>query len=210
MTSHVRLRKAATLFVFIFLFLNVNVLHSQSLTAEERAAVIDMLEENSRKFLYGIERISETQWQFKPAADKWSVAETAEHITLSEGLLLSIAQESLKSADDGKKATALEGKEKSVIERLKDRSQKADAPDVIRPTGKFATRKDLIEAFKLAREKTMIYVKTTNDPLKNHIVSHPLFGELTAYQWLVMIPAHANRHVDQLEEVKKLKEFPLD
>ncbi|MBA4056288.1 MAG: hypothetical protein C0490_16355 [Marivirga sp.] len=203
-------RLPKTVILFLFVLLRITVANSQSLTAEERSVVIDMLEENSRKFLAGIERISEAQWQYKPAADRWSVAETAEHITLSEGLLLSIAQQSLKSADEGKRASALEGKENSVIERLKDRSQKADAPDVIRPTGKFATRKELIEAFKLAREKTMIYVKTTNDPLKNHIVSHPLFGELTAYQWLVMIPAHANRHVDQLEEVKKLKDFPVD
>lgn len=205
-----RLPKTAMLFVFVLLSSVINVVNCQSLTADERAVVIDMLEENSRKFLSAIERISETQWQFKPAAEKWSVAETAEHITLSEGLLLSIAQESLKSPDESKKASLLVGKENSVIERLKDRSQKAQARDVIRPTGTFATRKELIEAFKLAREKTIIYVKTTRDPLKNHIVSHPLFGELTAYQWLVMIPAHANRHVDQLEEVKKSKEFPLE
>ena len=210
MTHLIRLPKATTLFVFIFFLLTAHGVKSQSLTAEERAVVIDMLEENSKKFLAAIERISETQWQFKPAADQWSVAESAEHITLSEGLLLSIAQESLKSADEAKKASVLEGKEKAVIERLKDRSQKANAPDVLRPTGKFATRKELIEAFKLAREKTMMYVKTTKDPLKSHIVSHPLFGELTAYQWLVMIPAHANRHVDQLEEVQKLKEFPIE
>lgn len=81
---------------------------------------------------------------------------------------------------------------------------------MLQPTGRFATRRELIETFKLAREKTTIYIKTTSDPLKNHIVSHPLFGELTAYQWLIMIPAHADRHVDQLEEVKKLKDFPLD
>lgn len=204
------IRLSYTVSLFTFISLSNTRAHCQSLTPEERSLVIDMLEVNSRKFLAGIERISDKQWLYKPADNRWSVAEAAEHIALSEGLLLSIAQESLKSPDQGKKAGALEGKENSVIERLKDRSQKADAPDVIRPTGKFSTRKELIEAFKLAREKTMQYVKTTNDPLKNYIVSHPLFGELTAYQWLVMIPAHANRHVDQLEEVKKLKDFPLD
>lgn len=180
----------------------------QTLTNDERKFVIDMLEENSKKFLADIEKISETQWTFKPAADIWSVAEVSEHITLSEGLLLSIAQRSLKSPPDNEKANALQGKENAVVERLKDRTQKSQAPESIRPVGKFATKKELIEAFKMAREKTTNYVKTTNDPLKNHVVPHPLFGDLTPYQWLVMIPAHANRHVAQLEEVKAMKNFP--
>lgn len=182
----------------------------QQLTQEEREFVIEMLEENSDKFLADIEKISETQWKYKPAVGQWSVAEISEHITLSDGLFLSIAQNSLKSAADNSKANALVGKENSMIELLKDRTQKSRAPDALIPTNRYATKKDLIAAFKIAREKTTMYVKNTKDPLKNHIVSHPLFGELTAYQWLVMIPAHANRHVAQLEGVIVMKEFPTE
>lgn len=184
--------------------------YGQTLTDDERKFVIEMLEENSKRFLTNIENLSETQWNYKPASGSWSVAEVAEHITLSDGLLLSIAERSLKSPADNVKASALQGKENAVIERLKDRSQKAKAPESLNPTGKFATRKELIEAFKLTREKTINYVKTTKDSLKNHVVPHPTFGDLTAYQWLVMIPAHANRHVDQLEEVKALNNFPVE
>ena len=182
----------------------------QQLTQEEREFVTSMLEENADKFLADLEKVSETQWRFKPSASEWSIAEISEHITLSDGLFLSIAQNSLKSPADNEKANSLVGKENSMIERLKDRTQKARAPEVLIPTNRFATRKDLIAAFKIAREKTVMYVKNNNDPLKNHIVSHPSLGELTAYQWLVMIPAHANRHLAQLEEVMLMKEFPTE
>ena len=182
----------------------------QQLTQQERELVLSMLEENSNKFLADIEKVSDTQWRYKPSTSQWSIAEIAEHITLSDGLLLSIAQNSLKSPADDEKANGLTGKENSMIERLKDRAQKAHAPDVLVPTNRYASRKDLIAAFKIAREKTIMYVKHSKDPLKNHIASHPLFGELTAYQWLVMIPAHANRHVAQLEDVMTLKEFPAE
>jgi hypothetical protein len=182
----------------------------QQITQEEREFVIGMLEENSEKFLADIEKISESQWKYKPAAGQWSIAEISEHITLSDGLLLSIAQNSLKAAADNSKANALVGKENSMIERLKDRTQKARAPEALVPTHRYPTKKDLVAAFKIAREKTIMYVKNTKDPLKNHVVSHPLFGDLTAYQWLVMIPAHANRHVAQLEEVMVMKEFPTE
>lgn len=182
----------------------------QPLTNDERTLVIEMLEANSKRFLADIENISDTQWNYKPSPDSWSVAEVSEHITLSDGLLLSIAQRSLKSPADSIKAKALLGKEQAVIDKLKDRTYKAQAPESLKPLHKFSTRHELIEAFKQTREKTANYVKTTNDSLKDHVVPHPLFGDLTAYQWLVMIPAHANRHVDQLDEVKALKDFPLE
>ena len=184
--------------------------HCQQLTQEERDFVINMLEENRTKFLADLEKISETQWRFKPSASQWSIAEISEHITLSDGLFLSIAQNSLKSPPDNEKANSLVGKENSIIERLKDRTQKGGAPEALVPTNRYTTRKDLIAAFKIAREKTIMYVKNNNDPLKNHVGPHPSHGELTAYQWLVMIPAHANRHLAQLEEVMLMKEFPAE
>ena len=182
----------------------------QQLTQEEREFVISMLEENTNKFLADLEKVSETQWRFKPSASQWSIAEISEHITLSEGLFLSIAQNSIKSPPDNVKANSLVGKENSLIERLKDRTQKGGAPEALVPTNRFATRKDLIAAFKIAREKTIMYVKNNNDPLKNHVVPHPSHGDLTAYQWLVMIPAHANRHLAQFEELMLMKEFPAE
>lgn len=184
--------------------------NGQTLTADERKLVIDMLEANSKRFLTDIENISDAQWNYKPSAGAWSVAEVSEHITLSDGLLLAIAQRSLKSPADSVKAKALLGKEQVVINKLKDRTYKAQAPESLKPLNRYSTRQELIEAFKLTREKTANYVKTTNDSLKGHVVPHPLFGDLTAYQWPVMIPAHANRHVDQLDEVKALKTFPSE
>lgn len=193
--------------VYWFCLLTAN---GQTLTNDERNLVIEMLEANTKRFLADIENISDAQWNYKPATDSWSVAEVSEHITLSDGLLLSIAQRSLKSPADSIKAHDLLGKEQVVIDKLKDRSYKAQAPESLRPLHRFPSRLELIEAFKQTRERTADYVKTTNDSLKDHVVPHPLFGDLTAYQWLVMIPAHANRHIDQLDEVKALKNFPLE
>jgi uncharacterized damage-inducible protein DinB len=201
------IRNSQTILACLFF---ISLSHAQQLTQEERDFVIGMLEENSKRFLSDIEKLSETQWQYRPSAQQWSVAEIAEHITLSDGLMLSIAQKSLKSPVENEKSNALTGKENSMIERLKDRTQKSKAPETLKPTNKFPTKKELITAFKIAREKTIVYVKNTKDPLKNHIAAHPLFGDLTAYQWVVMIPAHANRHVDQLEEVMAMKNFPVE
>jgi hypothetical protein len=169
-----------------------------------------MLEENTNKFLADLEKVSETQWRFKPSATQWSIAEVSEHIILAEEFLLSTAQNSLKSPADNEKGNSVVGKENAMIERFKDRSQKTLARENLVPANRYATKKDLIAAFKLAREKTITYAKNNKDPLKNHIISHQSYGDLSGYQWLIMIPAHANRHVAQLEEVMVMKEFPTE
>jgi len=193
---------------FAVLLISAYEAFAQTLSDSERRFVIDLLDANSRKFLSDIEGTSDDQWKFKPAPDRWSVAEVAEHITLSEDLLLNIIQKILQAPANEEKAKALEGKEQQLLVDVQDRSVKAQAPEVIKPTGKFSTKKELIDAFKKARARTIEYVKTTNDPLKNHVAPHPAFGELTTYQWLVFIACHANRHVAQLEEVKSDSNFP--
>jgi uncharacterized damage-inducible protein DinB len=189
-------------------FLFVHATMAQPLTPDERHFVVDLLEANAKKFLADIEQVSDEQWKFKPASNVWSVGEIAEHITLSEGLLYSIVQKTLLTPADDEKAKTLAGNEKQLLLSVGDRSVKAQAPEVIRPTGRFGTKKELIEGFKVARDQTINYVKTTEDPLKNHVARHPAFGELTTYQWLVFIAGHANRHVAQLEEVKMNINFP--
>ncbi len=196
------------LFAWVF-FVSAPTTFGQVLTNDEKKFVIEMLNENSKRFLAAVENVNELQWAYKPTSESWSVAEVSEHIVLSDGLLLSIVQRSLKSPGDSLKGVELQGKEDVVIAKLKDRTYRANAPESLKPTNKFATKKELIDAFKATRERTALYVATTNDSLKDHIAPHPLFGELTTYQWLVMIPAHANRHVDQLEEVKVVEDFPL-
>lgn len=183
--------------------------YGQKLTIDEKNLVLEMLNKNGDRFLAAIEHVSDVQWTFKATPDSWSVAEISEHIVLSDGLLLSIAQRSLISEAETAKSIELQGKEAEVINKLKDRTYKAQAPESLKPSNRFTTKAELIEAFKATRERTAHYVRTTNDPLKDHVTPHPLFGDLTAYQWLVMIPAHANRHVDQLDEVKSTKDFPF-
>jgi hypothetical protein len=150
----------------------------------------------------------DAQWIFKPATTSWSVGEISEHITLSEDLLFSIAQKTLQAPADYHKAKSLEGSEQEILDKISDRSVKAQAPEVIKPSGKFASKRDLVAAFQSARKRTIDYVKTITDPLKNHVAIHPAVGELTVYQWIVFIAGHAKRHIAQLQEVKTNAAYP--
>ena len=55
-----------------------------TMTTKERADALKWLEESRTEFLAAIDGLSEAQWKWKPAPDRWSVGEVAEHIILAE------------------------------------------------------------------------------------------------------------------------------
>src|SRR5712671_4223566 len=54
------------------------------MTPQERTQVLNWLEESRKEFLAAIDGLTDQQWKWKPAPDRWSVGEVAEHIVLAE------------------------------------------------------------------------------------------------------------------------------
>ena len=180
------------------------------LTADERAAALQQFQTTRDNFLKSIAGLSQKQWTFKPAPDRWSVAEVAEHIAISESTIFGLVQRTMQSPAAPEKREQAKGKDQVILTRLPDRSHKAQAPEMLRPTGRWATEADLTKAFEDSRKGTMDYIRTTNDDLRDHFFDHPVFGTLDAYQWLLLISGHSARHTEQIEEVKADPNFPKE
>jgi uncharacterized damage-inducible protein DinB len=179
------------------------------LTSQEREAALKQFAATRDSFLKSIAGLSQAQWTFKPAPERWSVAEVAEHITVSESTLLGLVQKQIMtSAAAPEKREQVKGKDEIILEKMPDRSHKAQAPEFLRPTGRWATEAELTKVFEERRAATMDYVRTTNDDLRDHFFDHPAFGTLDGYQWLLLISAHSARHTAQIEEVKADPNFP--
>jgi hypothetical protein len=184
---------------------------AKTLTPEEREVALKSLQATRDAFLKSIAGLSEQQWKFKPAPDRWSVAEVSEHIAISESTLLGLVQGKImaspaapeKRADD--KFT-----DQQILAMIPDRSHKAQAPEFLKPTNRWATREELVSAFEKSRDATIDYVRTTNDDLRDHFGPHPTLGTLDAYQWILLISAHSERHTKQIEEVKADPNFPKE
>lgn len=183
----------------------------QTLTAPERETVLRDLQRTRDKFLQSIAGLSQKQWTFKPAPDRWSVAEVAEHIAVSESTLSGLVEKQIMSSPAApEKREQVKGKDELILQRVPDRSHKAQAPEFLRPTGRWATEADLTKAFEDSRKATVDYVRTTNDDLRDHFFDHPVFGTMDGYQWLLLISAHSERHTAQIEEVKADPNFPKE
>ena len=181
------------------------------LTADERDAALKNLQATHDAFLKSIAGLSEKQWRFKPAPDRWSVAEVSEHIAIAESLIFGVVQKQvLMSPIDPAKRAEVAGKDELILTKVPDRSHKVQAPEILKPTNRFATREENIKAFEDARKATMDYVRTTQDDLRDHFGPHPALGTLDGYQWILLISAHSERHTKQIEEVKADPNFPKE
>jgi DinB superfamily len=182
---------------------------SATLTKEERDRAVDYLTQTQKDFLAATDGLSDAQWKFKAAPDRWSIAETAEHIAVTEQMIWELVSgKIMKSPAAPEKAAEAKGKDEIILSKIPDRSRKAQAPEQLKPTGRWATRAALVKDFEGMRAREIAYLAETKEDLRNHFEEHPFLKTMDAYQWLIFNGAHSKRHTAQILEVKADPNFP--
>jgi len=179
------------------------------MTPEERMNVIKWLDESHKEFLAAIDQVSGEQWKWKPAPERWSVGETAEHIVLAEAGLFQNVRQAVASPVNPAWEEQTKGKTEFILQVMAPRLGKATAPEPLVPTGSL-TKAQVIETFEKQRMEIVKFSSDTDVALKEHTLVHPfpVFGTLNAYQWLIYIPLHTMRHDKQIAEVKGTAGYP--
>src|SRR5438445_10778135 len=121
--------KSIILAVAMFL---VAVPATETLTQAERDKGIAELEGSKKAFLEATKGLSEAQWNFKQAPDRWSVAEVTEHIAAAEDLLMGLIQSQVMTAPARTGPEDVKALDEFVLQRVRDRSQKAHAPEPLK------------------------------------------------------------------------------
>jgi hypothetical protein len=184
---------------------------AQTLSQADRDKAIAELEGSRQVFLDATKGLSPAQWNFKAGPDRWSIAQCAEHIALSEDFIFGVVMNQvMKTPVDPSKRDAVKGKDEALVKMLQDRSHKATAPEPIDPAKRTMSPEDAVKQFLASRARTINYVKTTPDDLRDHFFDHPVpaIGTLDAYQWILLISGHTRRHTLQILEVKADPNFP--
>ncbi len=179
------------------------------LSAGEREQAMKLLAESRQGFLKAIEGLSPTQWSFKPAPDRWSIQECAEHIaTVEQVVETQVIAMSLAGPREPLRRGEVKTTDGFLMAALADRSHKAQAPEMVAPKGRLATREAVVAAFGAVRKTLDEQVETSRLDWRARFGPHPLFGTLDLYQWVLMSAGHTARHIQQIEEVKRAPGFP--
>ncbi len=133
--------------------------------------------------------------------------EVAEHIAAAEDMLFGMVQEQVMKAPARPAGEDVKAIDEFVLAAIPDRSHKAQAPEPLKPTNRFASLEGTLKHFNESRDKTIAFVKT-GPGLRDHAADSPLGKKLDPYEWVLFIGAHSERHTKQILEVKADPGFP--
>ncbi len=177
------------------------------LTKKEKKDAISYFKETQKNLAAEIKGLSENQLNWKPADSVWSVANCAEHITLSEKNLFDWAMGTLKENADPSKRSKLKYDDEGVKKILTDRSFRVKTREGFIPTGQFGNAEQIMKVFNERRADVIKYIRGTSDDLRNHFAETPV-GLVDTYQLFLFLSAHTQRHTLQIIEVKSHPDFP--
>ncbi|HKT46250.1 MAG TPA: DinB family protein [Candidatus Acidoferrales bacterium] len=179
---------------------------AQDLSQADRDRAVKYLEQTRQGVLDATKGLSAAQWSFKAAPDRWSIAQVMEHIAASEDFIRKLDTDQIMKAPAGDPARDLAKQDAAVLANVPDRSHKVQAPEPLVPTNRFGSPANSVKHFLESRAETENFVKTTAG-LRDHVGDSPM-GKLDAYEFVLLIAAHSERHTKQILEVKADPNFP--
>ncbi len=178
----------------------------QALTQADKDKGIKYLEQTRDGVADAVKGLSDAQLKFKPGPDRWSIAEVLEHIALVEDGLFQNVSGKVMKAPAGATNRDTAKTDNFVLAAIPDRTHKVKAPPEFVPTGRW-TPAEALAHFEQSRERTISFLQTTPD-LREHVVDSPLGQPLDAYEWVLFMGGHSERHTKQILEVKADPDFP--
>jgi hypothetical protein len=180
---------------------------AQELTQAETEHALQYLESTKRDVLDATKGLSEAQWNFKPAPDRWSVAQVMEHVAAAEDFIrVDFVQKKVMTLPAGEPGRDVKKIDAAVEAMIPDRSHKAQAPEPLVPNNRFGSPGGSLKHFLESRETTEQFLRST-PRLRDHVMDGPV-GKMDGYEFILFIAAHSERHVKQINEVKADPNFP--
>jgi hypothetical protein len=199
-------RIAVSVAAIVLALLSSAGVSAQALAEADRDSAMKYLETTKKTIQETVKGLTDAQWNFKPGPDRWSVAQVLEHIGATEDSLRGLIEEKVLKAPaapdrDVRQIDAM------ILAAIPDRSRKFQAPEELRPTNRFGSPEDTLKHFLETRAKTEELLKKTPD-LREHAIDSPMGQKLDAYEWILFIAAHSDRHTKQIKEVIADPNFP--
>jgi hypothetical protein len=200
------IRKSSVAFAVVCALLFAFSARAQEVTQAEKDKALAYLESTKKDVLDATKNLSPAQWNFKSAPDRWSIAECMEHIAAAEDYIRGAVETGVMKAPavPGRDIAAIDA---GIIANVPERSHKLQAPEAIKPTNRFGSPQASVDHFVESRATTENFLRSTPG-LRDHAADSPTGQKWDAYEFLLLIAAHSERHTNQIKEVKTDPNFP--
>lgn len=129
-----------------------------------------------------------------------------EHLSIVEGNVAKLLDKLLVKAEESNADAAAPGAFEPVsIEEFVERSRsvKFEAPERIRPTGTLPLADSLARLRESRAALHTLRPRVERADGRAIRFTHPTWGSLDLYQWLLFVGAHEDRHLSQIEALKQ-------
>jgi hypothetical protein len=191
----------------LVLALALSVFGATGMTDDDREHLLVHFQMTTQMVAEQVRGLSPAQLEYRASPDRWTIRECVSHLAVAE-------PDYWRELKDAVKAPA--------NMNMKDKKSTATDADIMwygidrvvhTKTGggheKVETYKDMAVAlakFQALRATMIDYIKSTGDDLRAHS-----FGEkepIDSWQWMLEISTHAERHIQQIREIKNDPNFP--
>jgi len=164
---------------------------------QESIDVLQCLGDSRAEFLAAAEGLSEEQAKASPAPGRWSVVECVEcgcrRDEIPHWLRNPIAEPALPENKE---------KESQILSRVAGRATAVQAPEPVRPSGRFETFAEALAEFEAIRAASIQFAGSEGTELYSLAAKHPFFGVCNGAEVMVLLAAHSRRHAAQILEIR--------
>jgi len=175
--------------------------------------IADIMAANERaqaRFVAAVSNLSEAQANFRPDENRWTIAEIVEHVSIVNDGFLRLTHKLVKEAESEPRPPKadLNLGHTSLDENGRQR-EPFQAPERVRPKGGVSVEDSLAKMRMALAGFADIQPRLEAVDLSEKVFPHPALGPFNAYQWMVLLGEHEDRHRAQVDRVKAASGFPL-
>ena len=174
--------------------------------------IADIMAANERaqaRFVAAVSNLSEAQANFRPDENRWTIAEIVEHVSIVNDGFLRLTHKLVKEAESEPRPPKadLNLGHTSLDENGRQR-EPFQAPERVRPKGGVNVEDSLAKMRMALAGFADIRPRLEAVDLSEQVFPHPALGPFNAYQWMVLLGEHEDRHRGQIERLKATDGFP--
>lgn len=177
-------------------------LSADELSAGDRQRLVAHLEMTESWLVSEVSGLSHGQLTYRMTPESWSVMDVVEHLAIAEPQYWKQLQDSLKQPVTGETIDATDA---AILWYGIDRTNRQRTGEARVPHGTFKDLAGSLGAFRKLRGEMMQAAKTSKDDMRGRKL---LEGNMSVYQWFLMISTHSQRHILQIREIKAHAGFP--
>jgi len=137
--------------------------------------------------------VSEAAWRAHPAGEPWSLAETVEHLVLTNQAILARLG---APSGGGEPSVADSAITAAMFDGL------PAPPGLAEPTGRWPSRSEGVAELERVRDAIAARVRAGGETLRALRLPHPVFGVFDGIQWVLFGTAHTHNHLPELRQLR--------